>query len=55
MLRTTLTDKNKIRVYDIVINVEGEAWEKLEGVMTWKVRRLNSVRSTLTMIVMEGT
>ncbi len=41
-------------VYDIIARVEAETMEKLKDVVTWKVRRLDKVRSTLTMIVMEG-
>lgn len=41
-------------VYDIVVTVEAETMEKLKELVTWKVRRLDKVRSTLTMIVMEG-
>ena len=41
-------------VYDIVAKVEAETWEKLEEVITSKVRTVNSVRSTLTMMVVEG-
>jgi DNA-binding Lrp family transcriptional regulator len=39
--------------YDIVAKVEAETREKLEEVITGKVRRLNSLRSTLTMMVAE--
>jgi len=39
--------------YDIVAKVEAETREKLEEVITGKVRRLNSIRSTLTMMVAE--
>jgi DNA-binding Lrp family transcriptional regulator len=42
-------------VYDVVAKVEAETMDKLNEVITSKVRRLKSVRSTLTMIVMEGT
>lgn len=42
-------------VYDIVAKIEAETSEKLKEVVASKVRRLSSVRSTLTMIVMEGT
>lgn len=42
-------------VYDIVAKIEAETWDKLREVITSRVRRLSSVRSTLTMIVMEGT
>ena len=41
-------------VYDIIARVEAETMEKLKDVVTWKVRRLDRVRSTLTMIVMEA-
>jgi DNA-binding Lrp family transcriptional regulator len=39
--------------YDIVAKVEASTREKLEEVITDKVRRLNSVRSTVTMMVLE--
>jgi len=40
-------------VYDIVTKVEGETMEKLKDVITWNIRRLNRVRSTLTMMATE--
>lgn len=39
-------------VYDIVIRVEAETMEKLKEIIGSEIRRLNNVRSTLTMIVM---
>jgi DNA-binding Lrp family transcriptional regulator len=42
-------------VYDIVAKVEADSMDKLKEIVTWKIRRLDSVRSTLTMIVVEGT
>jgi DNA-binding Lrp family transcriptional regulator len=42
-------------VYDIVARVEAESMDKLKEIVTWKIRRLDKVRSTLTMIVVEGT
>ena len=42
-------------VYDIVAKVQAESMDKLKEVVTWKIRRLDKVRSTLTMIVVEGT
>ena len=39
--------------YDIVVKVEADSREKLEEVITEKVRRTSSVRSTLTMMVVE--
>ncbi len=41
-------------VYDIVAKIEAPSMDKLKEVITWNVRRLDKVRSTLTMIVMEG-
>jgi len=41
-------------VYDIITKVEAESMDKLKEVVTWHVRRLDKVRSTLTMIVVEG-
>lgn len=40
-------------VYDIVAKVRAESMEKLKDIVTWKIRRINKVRSTLTMIVIE--
>jgi DNA-binding Lrp family transcriptional regulator len=42
-------------VYDVVAKVEAESMDKLKEIVTWKIRRLDRVRSTLTMIVVEGT
>ncbi len=41
-------------VYDIIAKVEAESMEKVKETITWHVRRLEKVRSTLTMIVVEG-
>lgn len=40
-------------VYDIVAKVKAESMDKLKDIVTWRIRRLNKVRSTLTMIVIE--
>jgi DNA-binding Lrp family transcriptional regulator len=37
--------------YDIVAKVEADSMDKLKEVTTWKVRKINKVRNTLTMIV----
>jgi DNA-binding Lrp family transcriptional regulator len=42
-------------VYDIVAMVEAESMDKLKEIITWKIRRLDKVRSTLTMLVIEGS
>jgi len=41
-------------VYDIIAKVEAETMDKLKEAITWNIRRLDKVRSTLTMITMEG-
>ncbi|MGI0078494.1 MAG: Lrp/AsnC ligand binding domain-containing protein [Nitrososphaerales archaeon] len=40
-------------VYDIVAKIEADTMEKVKETITWKIRRLEKVRSTLTMIVVE--
>ncbi|MEM2162564.1 MAG: Lrp/AsnC ligand binding domain-containing protein, partial [Candidatus Nitrosocaldus sp.] len=41
-------------VYDIVAKIESDSMDKLREIITWKIRRIDKVRSTLTMIVIEG-
>jgi DNA-binding Lrp family transcriptional regulator len=38
-------------VYDIIVRVETETMEELKNVVSWTIRRLDRVRSTMTMIV----
>jgi DNA-binding Lrp family transcriptional regulator len=40
--------------YDIVVKVEAEALEKVRDIVTNKIRRLPDIRTTVTMIVVEG-
>ena len=40
-------------VYDMIAKVEADSMDKLKEIITWKIRRLDGVRSTLTTIVME--
>ena len=40
-------------VYDIIAKVESDTVDKLKEIITWKLRKLTGVKSTLTMIVME--
>jgi DNA-binding Lrp family transcriptional regulator len=42
-------------VYDIIAKITAETMDKLKELVTWQVRRLDKVRSTLTMIVIEET
>jgi DNA-binding Lrp family transcriptional regulator len=41
-------------VYDIIAKVSSDSMEKLRETITWHVRKIDKVRSTLTMIVIEG-
>jgi len=40
-------------VYDIVAKVQADALDKVKDIITWKIRRLDKIRSTLTMIAIE--
>lgn len=41
-------------VYDIVAKVEAESMDRIKETVTWKIRRLEKIRSTLTMIIVAG-
>lgn len=41
-------------VYDIIAKISSDTMDKLREIITWKIRRIDKVRSTLTMIVIEG-
>ncbi|GIU72229.1 MAG: AsnC family transcriptional regulator [Candidatus Nitrosocaldaceae archaeon] len=41
-------------VYDVIVKITSDSMEKLREIITWKIRRIEKVRSTLTMIVIEG-
>ncbi|HID05332.1 MAG TPA: Lrp/AsnC family transcriptional regulator [Candidatus Caldiarchaeum subterraneum] len=38
-------------VYDIIAKVEADSMDKLKEIVSWRIRRLDKVRSTLTMLV----
>ncbi len=40
-------------VYDIMAKVKADSIDKLKEIITWHVRRLDNVKATLTMIVVE--
>ena len=42
-------------VYDIIATVKAETMDKLKEIVTWNLRSLDKVRSTLTMIAVEDT
>ena len=40
--------------YDIVAKIEAETSEQLREAVTWKIRKMNNVRSTLTLMEVVG-
>ena len=40
--------------YDILAKVESDNTENLRDTITWKIRKLNRIRSTLTLMAIEG-
>lgn len=40
--------------YDIIAKVENSDRDKLRETITWKIRKLDNVRSTLTLMGIEG-
>jgi DNA-binding Lrp family transcriptional regulator len=41
-------------VYDIIARVEAETQDKLKEFITWHIRKIDKVRSTITLIVIES-
>jgi DNA-binding Lrp family transcriptional regulator len=41
-------------VYDLIARVEADTMDQLKDIITWKIRRLDRVRSTLTMMVAQS-
>jgi len=39
-------------VYDIIARIETDTMQELKDVISWKIRRLDKLKSTLTMIVL---
>jgi DNA-binding Lrp family transcriptional regulator len=39
--------------YDIIARVKADTMEKLKEIITWKIRRLDKVRATLTLMSVE--
>ena len=40
--------------YDIIAKVQAESTDKLKEAVTWKIRKMDKIRSTLTLTVVEG-
>tara|TARA_B100001750_G_C15492062_1_gene591909 strand:+ start:725 stop:952 length:228 start_codon:yes stop_codon:yes gene_type:complete len=36
--------------YDFVVIIESDTMEKVKNIITWKIRRIRSVKSTITLI-----
>ena len=36
--------------YDFIVIIESENMEKVKDIITWKIRRIRSVKSTITLI-----
>jgi len=36
--------------YDFIVIIESENMEKIKDIITWKIRRIRSVKSTITLI-----
>jgi DNA-binding Lrp family transcriptional regulator len=41
-------------VYDVVAKIQADTMEKLKDIVTWKVRSLDNVRSTITMLILDN-
>lgn len=53
-LQETVEVSGVYGVYDIVAKIRSDTMDKLRETITWHVRKIDKVRSTLTMIVIEG-
>ena len=40
--------------YDIIAKIRTESTDKLREAVTWKIRKMDKIRSTLTLTVVEG-
>jgi DNA-binding Lrp family transcriptional regulator len=40
-------------VYDVVAKIQADSMDELKEIVTWKVRSLDEVRSTITMLILE--
>jgi len=53
-----IVDVKKVKgiygVYDIIVTLESNSMEALRNTITWKIRSIPQVRSTTTLMVIEG-
>jgi len=40
--------------YDIIVEIESEDVDKLRETLTWKIRKIERIRSTLTLMTIAG-
>ena len=54
----TFSDVKKVQgtfgAYDIIAEVSSESIEKIRETITWKIRKIEKIRSTLTLTKIEG-
>jgi len=41
-------------IYDFIITVEAETMEEIKEIITWKVRKIKDVKSTITLMGING-
>ena len=41
-------------VYDMIVKISADTMDKLKETITWHVRKIEKIKSTLTLIVIEG-
>ena len=46
--------KGTYGIYNIIAKIESNNMDSLKETITWKIRRMSKVRSTVTLIVIEG-
>ena len=54
----TMSDVKEVQgtfgAYDIIAKVSSESVEKIRETITWKIRKIEKIRSTLTLTKVEG-
>lgn len=46
--------KGVFGAYDILVKIETASVERLREIITWKIRKIEKIRSTLTLMGVEG-
>ncbi len=41
-------------VYDVLVKVKADTMDRVKEIITWNIRRIDKIRSTLTLIEIEG-